>query len=57
MKHEGKPFKNVRSIIADKNGNIWLGGNDGLWSYDGITFTNYTRQFVGYIYEDKNGNI
>lgn len=57
LKHEGKPFKNVRSIIADKDGNIWLGGNDGLWRYDGTRFANYTRQFVGYIYEDKNGNI
>ncbi|WP_376786678.1 two-component regulator propeller domain-containing protein [Sphingobacterium athyrii] len=35
LKHEVKPFKNVRSIIADKNGNIWLGRNDGLWRYDG----------------------
>ncbi|WP_420240159.1 two-component regulator propeller domain-containing protein [Sphingobacterium prati] len=55
LKHEGKPFKNVRSIIADKNGNIWLGENDGLWRYDGTRFTNYTRQFVGYIYQDKMG--
>lgn len=31
--------------------------NDGLWRYDGRTFTNFTRNFVGYIYEDKNGNI
>ncbi|WP_313533640.1 two-component regulator propeller domain-containing protein [Sphingobacterium athyrii] len=23
----------------------------------GTRFTNYTRQFVGYIYQDKNGNI
>jgi ligand-binding sensor domain-containing protein len=55
--HNGKPFKNVRCIIEDKNGNIWLAGNDGLWRYDGSSFTNFTQNFVGYIYEDKNGNI
>lgn len=54
---EGKPFTNVRSIIKDNKGNIWLGGNDGLWRYDGKIFTNFTRKFVGYIYEDKKGNI
>lgn len=53
----GAPFINVRSVIKDRKGNIWLGGNNGLWSYDGSSFTNYTRDFVGYIYEDKNGNI
>jgi ligand-binding sensor domain-containing protein len=55
--NEGRPFQNVRSIIKDQKGNIWLGGNDGLWSYDGHTFTNYSRKFVGYIYEDRKGNI
>ena len=54
---DGKPFTNVRSIIKDKKGNIWLGGADGLWHYDGKTFTNFTQKFVGYIYEDKEGNI
>ena len=55
--NEGQPFTNVRCIIEDSKGNIWLGGNDGLWRYDGKTFTNYTRTFVGYMYEDKKGNI
>jgi hypothetical protein len=55
--NNGKPFKNVRSIIQDNNGNIWLGGADGLWRYDGRTFTNFTQKFVGYIIEDKKGNI
>lgn len=61
----GAPFVNVRSIIEDRMGNIWLGGNDGLWRYDpsaslttgGKSFTNFTKNFVGYIYEDRNGNI
>jgi ligand-binding sensor domain-containing protein len=54
---DGVTFKNVWSIIEDRNGNIWLGGNDGLWLYDGSSFTNFTTDFVGYIYEDKMGNI
>jgi len=54
---EGNSFTNVRSIIIDKDGIVWLGGNDGLWSYDGQSFVNYTKDFVGYIYEDKKGNI
>jgi ligand-binding sensor domain-containing protein len=55
--HDSKPFKNVRSIIEDKKGNIWLGGNDGLWRFNGSTFTNFTQKFVGHIIEDKKGNI
>lgn len=54
---DGKPFTNVRSIIKDKHGDLWLGGAGGLWRYDGNTFTNFTDKFVGYIYEDKKGNI
>ncbi len=55
--YNGKPFTNVRCIIEDKKRNIWLGGPDGLWRYDGSTFTNFTLKFVGYIIEDKKGNI
>jgi ligand-binding sensor domain-containing protein len=63
--HDGKPFTNVRTIIEDKKGNIWLSGNDGLWRYDpsaslrvdGGIFTNFTKNFVGYVHEDRNGNI
>src|SRR5690606_988170 len=51
------PFKNVRTIIEDTKGNIWLGGNDGLWRYNGRTFTNFTENFVGSIIEDRKGNI
>jgi len=54
---DGKPFTNVRCIIKDRKGNMWLGGADGLWRFDGTAFTNLTRKFVGYIYEDKKGNI
>lgn len=55
--NKGRAFKNVRSIIEDKAGNIWLGGADGLWRYNGGAFTNFTRNFVGHVYEDRDGNI
>lgn len=54
---KGESFTNVRSIIKDKKGNIWLGGNDGLWRYADNSFTNFTTDFIGYIYEDRQGNI
>lgn len=53
---EGRTFTNVWSIIEDKKGNIWLGG-DGLWRYDGITFTNFSENNIRYLCEDKMGNI
>ncbi|WP_184494319.1 ligand-binding sensor domain-containing protein [Algoriphagus iocasae] len=63
--YQGKPFKNVRSLLKDSKGNIWLGGNDGLWRYDpsvasiigGGTFTNFSQNFMGSIIEDSKGNI
>lgn len=53
-----EPFLNVRKIIKDTKGNIWLASaEDGLWRYNGKTFTNITQQPTGYVYEDKKGNI
>jgi ligand-binding sensor domain-containing protein len=54
---EGLPFKNVRAVIEDRAGNIWIGSEDGLFRYDGKTITNFTTNFIGYIFEDKTGNL
>jgi len=67
---DGKAFNNVWSIIEDKKGNIWFGaeiikdkkGNtlfveDGLWRYDGSTFTKVSQKGAYAIIEDKKGNI
>jgi ligand-binding sensor domain-containing protein len=58
---DGKAFNNVGSIIEDKKGNIWFGVNggraNGLWRYDGSTFTNVSQRGVNAIVEDKKGNI
>ena len=53
---DGKTFKNVWSIIEDKKGNIWFGA-DGLWRYDGSTFTQIDQRGAYAIIEDKKGNI
>jgi len=64
IKNNDVSFQNVRCIINDKKGNIWLGGADGLWRYTPNLspsregeFTNFTKDFVGYVYEDSKGNI
>ena len=54
--NDGKAFNNVWSIIEDKKGNIWFGA-DGLWRYDGRTFTKVSQRGVYAIIEDKKGNI
>lgn len=55
--NDGKPFENVRIILKDMQGNIWFGGNDGLWVYKEGKLKNYSKSFIGYIYQDKEGNI
>jgi ligand-binding sensor domain-containing protein len=54
-KENGANFINVRSILEDKNGAIWLGGQEGLFRYDGKKSTAYTKDFIGFLYEDKKG--
>jgi len=53
---DGKAFNNVWSIIEDRKGNIWF-GEDGLWRYDGSTFTKVSQRDAYAIIEDKKGNI
>lgn len=54
---DGRRFSNVRSIAIDRDGGIWLGGNDGLWRFDGRSYTQYSTDFVGYVFEDAGGSI
>lgn len=54
---DGKAFNNVWSVIEDKKGNIWFGDVDGLWRYDGRTFTKVSQRGAYAIIEDKKGNI
>ena len=54
--NDGKAFNNVWAIIEDRKGNIWFGAN-GLWRYDGSTFTKVSQRGAYAIIEDKKGNI
>jgi ligand-binding sensor domain-containing protein len=50
----------IRSIIADKKGNLWFGGRShGNFYYDGKKFTNFQEKTgIGNpIFVDKSGNI
>jgi sugar lactone lactonase YvrE len=67
---DGKAFNNVWSVIEDKKGNIWFGAtiiedkrgdtsfvSQGLWRYDGSTYTKVSQRGAYAIIEDKKGNI
>lgn len=54
---DGKAFNNVWSVIEDRKGNIWLSDVDGLYRYDGTTFTKVSQRGAYTIIEDKKGNI
>ncbi len=67
---DGKAFNNVWSVIEDKKGSIWFGAtiiedkrgdtsfvSQGLWRYDGRTFTKVSQRGAYAIIEDKKGNI
>ncbi|NEU70200.1 histidine kinase [Spirosoma agri] len=67
---DGKAFYNVWSIIEDRKSNVWFGGSiinarkgnvlfteEGLWRYDGSTFTRVSKRGASFIIEDKKGNI
>ena len=59
---QGVPFTNVRCIKEDKNGKIWIGGQEGLYCYDPFvtgeaSLTELMPNFICYIFEDKAGNF
>ena len=67
---DGKTFTNVWGIVEDRKGNIWFGAtiiedkrgdtsfvSQGLWRYDGSTYTKVSNKGAYAIIEDKNGNI
>jgi ligand-binding sensor domain-containing protein len=62
-KDDGTRFSNVRCIIEDRKGIIWFGGQDGLCRYDpdpkptGKSMEILNTNFIGYIFEDRKGNL
>ena len=57
QRYDGGAFTNVRSVIADGQGTVWLGGQDGLWRYANDNFDQVSPDFAIYVYEDRAGNI
>ncbi|TWH99662.1 two component regulator with propeller domain [Flavobacterium tiangeerense] len=57
MTHDQKPFYNVRVLMKDSNGSIWLGGPQGLWRCQNNAFSNFSKTIVSSIVEDENGAI
>jgi len=60
--NQGMITSYVKTILEDKNGNLWFGTNKGASKYDGVSFTHYTKReglanFVHKIIEDSNGNL
>ena len=53
----------IFSIIEDRKGNIWIGCQNGLYKYDGTSFTGFTTKDglsdndIRALYEDRNGDI
>ena len=64
---EGLANTFVRAILQDRKGFLWVGTLDGLYKYDGYSFTKYqydpsdpnslSQNFIYTIFEDKAGTI
>lgn len=58
--HNG-PNNITRNMIQDRKGNIWIASWEGIFRYDGKSFTNITRQVSSArffsVLEDRNGNF
>ena len=50
-------FGTYGSGVEDRKGTIWLGGGNGLWRYDGSSFTQVMQNPILRVYEDKQGNL
>ncbi len=55
------PNNTTRNIIQDRNGNIWIAAFDGIFRYDGKSFTNITSKVSSShffsVLEDRKGNL
>lgn len=60
---DGLIQSNVKSIVQDNKGNIWLGTEGGLAKFDGKNFQNYLSDDgladnnISTLYKDKAGNL
>src|ERR1700760_946483 len=56
-----EPHRITRNIIQDRKGNIWIASWDGIFRYDGKSFTNITNKVSSArffsVLEDRKGNF
>src|SRR3984893_10521772 len=61
--YDGLPHSNIRCILQDSRGYLWIGTADGLSRFDGYRFTTYDtgdglgHSFINAITEDRQGRI
>ncbi|OKS86158.1 ligand-binding sensor domain-containing protein [Mucilaginibacter polytrichastri] len=55
------PERITRNLIQDRKGNIWIAAFDGIFRYDGKSFTNITSKISSArffsVLEDRKGNL
>lgn len=44
QQEQGLPQNSINAIVQTRDGYIWLGANEGLVRFDGVTFTTYTTR-------------
>src|SRR5687767_12804114 len=54
---DNKVVANVRTIVKDKYGFVWIGTQDGLLRYDGITATPYNKNTLDRSHAIMNNDI
>ncbi|MCP5054344.1 MAG: hypothetical protein GY940_44665, partial [bacterium] len=62
---DGLPQLTVQAIIQTRDGYLWLGTEEGLVRFDGISFNVYntknveqfTRKWINTLCEDREGNL
>lgn len=55
------PATSVRTVLQDRQGNMWLATNEGIFRYDGKTFTNISANLTAdrffSVIQDRKGNF
>lgn len=62
---DGLPQNTVQAIVQTKDGYLWLGTEDGLARFDGVTFTVFNRNntpeiknnYITALFESSEGNL